>query len=334
MSEMSAGRFLRLLWDKICYQLGINLLPFESVVIPNTMGRFKKIYIEITNFCNLFCGFCHPTQRTQTFMAPAEFAGILQKINGSTKYIYLHVLGEALLHPDLGLLLDMSDSYGFHVNLTTNGTLLAKNKELLLSKAALRQVNVSLHSIGQRGSTEGQYLDGVLTFVREALNVSSLYINLRLWNLRRDTSSLNERILERLSAFFTLTDPISENGVPGQTLKLAPRVFLSWERQFVWPHAPGPDLGGHGNCRGLRDHIAILVDGTVVPCCLDAEADIALGNIHQCSLAEILATHRAMAMREGFNRQQIVEPLCRRCGFKQRFSHVKNPSTLGQDQGL
>lgn len=254
-------------------------------------------------------------------MTPSEFSEILLKIKGFTTYIYLHVLGEALLHPDLSLLLDISESSGFHVNLTTNGTLLTHKGKLLLTKAALRQVNISLHSIERPGSAEALhlYLDGVLAFIRDAGSPQPLLINLRLWNLHNDASGMNERILERLTSFFALPEPISGNNGPGQTHVLADRVFLSWDHQFVWPHAPAPDLGSHGQCRGLRDHIAVLVDGTVVPCCLDAEADIPLGNIHHQSLSEILARPRAVAMRQGFCRQQIIEPLCRRCGYKKRF---------------
>jgi MoaA/NifB/PqqE/SkfB family radical SAM enzyme len=256
-------------------------------------------------------------------MTPGAFTEILQKITGYTEHIYLHVRGEPMLHPDLGLLFDISHTYGFCVNLTTNGTLLAQKGKLLLSKSALRQVNVSLHSIEQSRSLAALhlYLDGVLAFIREAGCSPSLFINLRLWNLR-DASNLNERILERLASFFKLPPLISGNEVP--SLPLAPRVFLSRDRRFVWPHAPAPDLGSHGRCRGLRDHIAILVDGTVVPCCLDAEADIPLGNILEGSLGEILAGPRAVSMRDGFARQQVVEPLCRRCGYKERFAAVKN----------
>ena len=254
-------------------------------------------------------------------MAPDAFAEILRKISGFTEHLYLHVLGEPLLHPDLGLLLDTSRSSGFHVNLTTNGTLLVQRGETLLT-ASLRQVNVSLHSAGQFGAATDidLYLDGVLDFIRAAGSPPPLFINLRLWNLHSDTSLLNERILERLAAFFELPGLIAEHCAPGRNVTLAPGIFLSRDQPFIWPHAPAPDLGGDGYCRGLKDHIAVLVDGTVVPCCLDAEADIPLGNLHSGSLTGILAAPRTVAMAKGFSRRQIVEPLCRRCGYKARFS--------------
>jgi radical SAM protein with 4Fe4S-binding SPASM domain len=284
------------------------------------LAKFKRIYIEITNCCNLTCSFCSPSRRTRSFITPEAFAEVLEKCTGFTEHIYLHVLGEPLLHPDIGLLFDISEAYGFRVNLTTNGTLLAQTGKLLLSKAALRQVNVSLHSIEQTRSSENfhLYLDGVLAFIRLAGNPPPVFINLRLWNLHRDTFDLNERILERLASFFKLPSLITGNDA--RSLPLAPGVFLSWDRRFEWPHASAPDLGGYGRCRGLHDHIAILVDGTVVPCCLDAEADIPLGNILQGNLNEILTGTRAVSMREGFARQRIVEPLCRRCEYKKRFA--------------
>lgn len=255
-------------------------------------------------------------------MAPDEFTEILRKISDFTEHISLHVLGEPLLHPDLGLLLDISRNYGYQVNLTTNGTLLAQRGETLL-RTSLRQVNVSLHSAEQFGSASDidLYVDGVLDFIRAVGSPPPLFINLRLWNLHSDIFLLNERILERLVSFFELPDMIAKNCAPGRNVTLAPGIFLSQDKPFIWPHAPAPDLGGQGYCRGLKDHIAVLVDGTVVPCCLDAEADIPLGDLRSNSLTEILAAPRTVAMEKGFSRRQIVEPLCRRCGYRARFSH-------------
>jgi len=286
------------------------------------LHHFKKIYIEITNRCNLACSFCQPSRRLKAFMSPGEFDRILRKITGHTEYIYLHVLGEAMLHPEFELLLDIGSALGFQINLTTNGTLLAVKGKQLLSKPSLRQINISLHSIEEPGRDEGfvRYMDGVLGFIGDAGNPPPLFINLRLWNLPGNASLLHSRILDLLAASFHLPDLASRMCAPGHTVTLAPGIFLSGAHRFIWPHAPSPDLGGRGTCRGLKDHIAILVDGTVVPCCLDAEADIPLGNIHHDSLEGILARPRTAAIRDGFSQRRAVEPLCRRCRFKERFA--------------
>lgn len=291
------------------------------------MKKFKKIYIEITNRCNLACSFCQPSSRAKAFMQPSAFEDILRKISGSTEYISLHVLGEALLHPELGLLLEMSHAYGLRVNLSSNGVLLSRNRSVLIGQPALRQINISLHSFEQAGqeSALDSYMAGILDFIAAVTAASPLFINLRMWNLQPENvpgePAMNRRIFTLLENYYGLLAPIPEYFATGRGITLAPRIFLSREHCFAWPHASAPDLGTHGSCRGLRDHIAILVDGTVVPCCLDAEGDIPLGNIFQSTLPEILADSRVVAIRDGFVRQRILEPLCRRCTYKQRFQH-------------
>lgn len=253
-------------------------------------------------------------------MAPAEFADILRRIDGYTDYLCLHLLGEPLLHTELADILEICHQHRMQVNLSSNGTLLGRCRDLLLHSPALRQLNISLHSCTETDSAA--YLDGVLAFAREATTTTPLLVNLRLWNLAAGAGDAdrrrNQAILTRLEAFFALNQPLSEFP-PGQGVTLAPGVFLSQDVAFVWPHHQREEFGSRGRCRGLRDHIGIHVDGTVVPCCLDAAGDIPLGNIHQQSLAEILRTPRALTMRDGFARGELVESLCRRCNYRQRF---------------
>ena len=289
------------------------------------MPGFKKIYIEITNRCNLACPFCAQGSRTKTSMDAAVFTEVLRRIQGATRFISLHVLGEPLLHREFGQLLAISGEQGMQVNLTTNGTLMGRHRHTLLTAPALRQINISLHGLAhmERGAAES-HLQEMIDFVQEASRSTNLYISLRLWNLGTGESQAdggwNEWLLARLSSAFA--SPVlradalrAERGIP-----LAPRVFLNPEPQFAWPQLSSPDLGRQGYCRGLRDHLAILVDGTVVPCCLDADGVLALGNIFSQSLDDLLAGPRASRMREGFGHQWLVEPLCRRCSYRLRFA--------------
>ncbi|MBQ9267446.1 MAG: radical SAM protein, partial [Clostridia bacterium] len=105
--------------------------------------RFKRVYIEITNVCNLKCEFCLPHHRENKFMTFEEFDTILQKIKPYTKYIYLHVKGEPLMHPEVDKFIEYAYENGFYVNLTTNGTLLEKHLSITKN---LRQINISLHA--------------------------------------------------------------------------------------------------------------------------------------------------------------------------------------------
>jgi len=288
---------------------------------------FKKIFVEITNRCNLACDFCVATRRPKGDMAPAAFAALLPQLVSFTKFLSLHVLGEPLLHPDLPELLSLCCEQGFQVNLTTNGTLLPRHAAMLLAAPALRQVNVSLHGVlGRTGDFEdGGYLAGVLRFARLAA-AQGIYASLRVWDLPPVTEAGGVRrhdwLLARLEEFFSLSSPLAASVVSGQGVKLAERIYLSQKELFAWPTLSDPDLGGSGTCRGLRDQVAILVDGTVVPCCLDAEGLVPLGNVFSTPFATIVAGERATSISKGFRERRVVEELCRRCSYRKRFDAV------------
>jgi len=293
----------------------------------------KKVYIEITNRCNLACPFCATGNRAKGTMAVAAFAEVLTKIRHLTRHLSLHVLGEPLLHPQFDRVLALSHEHGMQVNLATNGTLLARHRHTLLGAPALRQLSVSLHSLAQLESAAAEvYLGEIVDVVREASRTTALYVSLRLWNLGVGASgeddAWNGWLLTRLAAAFALPKPAVAELRRGRGIPLTPRVFLNPEPRFVWPRLAAPDLGGRGVCRGLRDHLAILVDGTVVPCCLDAEGVMALGNIFCQDVDAILAGSRARRIREGFGHQWLVESLCRRCSYRLRFSR-RSPDGSG-----
>ncbi|MBB6672745.1 radical SAM/SPASM domain-containing protein [Cohnella nanjingensis] len=290
------------------------------------MKRFKKFYIEITSVCNLACSFCPPTERKANFIKIEDFSHTLDQVKPYTDHIYLHVKGEPLLHPKLDQLLDISAEKGFKVNLTTNGTLLRKAGPKLLGKPALRQINFSLHSFdGHEGSKDKEgYVSGVLAFAREAVRQSGIIISLRLWNLDENNATNQERnrnreILSMLEREFGLERPIEDTFARGRGLKLADRIYLNQEHEFKWPDLKAEEDEGKGFCHGLRNQAGVLSDGTVIPCCLDGEGVINLGNIHQKPFAEIIEGERATRMYDGFSRREVVEELCKKCGYRQRF---------------
>lgn len=293
------------------------------------MRTFKKIYIEITSVCNLACHFCPPTERQARFIKPETFEQMLDKIDPHTNHIYLHVKGEPLLHPKIDLLLDAAHERGFKVNITTNGTLIAKNRHKLLGKPAVRQMNFSLHSFdGHAGSTDRDgYLSEILSFIRAAKqdDVSrKILFSFRLWNLTEDNMtnaarSRNRETLELLEREYGLEYRIEEKVERGKGLKVAENVYLNQDHEFQWPSLTAPEDDGKGFCHALRSHAAILVDGTVVPCCLDGEGVIKLGNVLEQNFSDIVEGERANALVDGFSRREAVEELCRRCGYRTRF---------------
>ncbi len=290
------------------------------------MKRFKKVYIEITNVCNLACSFCPQTKRKGMFMPIDTFSKILDQIQPYTDYLYFHVKGEPLLHPQIGVFLDLCHERGFKVNITTNGTLINEAKAKIIKKPALRQVNFSLHSLGGNEDCHDKqaYIHHILDFVQEARAQSGVIITLRFWNLERDSepklyNEQNSEFLTILERAFDIDLQSLEGEDTTRGIKLADRVYLNHDHQFVWPDLKEEEDEGRGFCYGLRDQAAILVDGTVVPCCLDGEGVINLGNIHHTPFSEIIESQRARAIFNGFSQRNVVEELCRKCDYRKRF---------------
>ncbi|WP_028559775.1 radical SAM/SPASM domain-containing protein [Paenibacillus pinihumi] len=290
------------------------------------MKRFKKFYIEITSVCNLACSFCPQTKRQANFIKPEAFIHRLDQIKPYTDYIYFHLKGEPLMHPKIDQLLDISHEKGFKVNITTNGTLLHKVRDKILNKPAIRQMNFSLHSFdGHEGSTDKEgYIANVLSFVREAMEQTKMIISLRLWNLDMDNATNAERnrnreLLASIEREFGLDYRIEERVEPGKGTKIADRVYINQDYEFQWPSLDAEEDDGKGFCYGLRNQAGILSDGTVVPCCLDGEGVINLGNINVQPFADIIEGGRAKRILEGFSRREAVEELCRKCGYRKRF---------------
>ncbi len=289
------------------------------------LKTFKKVYVEITSICNLACSFCPQTKRQAKFMDLNTFNNILDQIKPHTNHIYLHVKGEPLLHPKLDQLLDAADTKGFKVNMTTNGTLIEKARHRILGKPAVRQMNFSLHSFdGHEGSEDREgYLYRIIDFVREAVK-QDIIVSFRLWNLTEDNMTnlqkqRNRETLDILEHEFGLDFKIEEKVVPGSGVKIAKNIYLNQDHEFEWPSLAAEEDDGKGFCHGLRSQAGVLVDGTVIPCCLDGEGVINLGNINATPFSEIVESKRANDLFYGFSRREAVEELCRKCGYRKRF---------------
>lgn len=255
------------------------------------------------------------------------FSKILEQIKSHTDYIYFHVKGEPLLHPEIGTLLDLSHEKGLKVNITTNGTLIDKVKDKILMKPALRQVNFSLHSFdGNEGVLNKEiYINNIISFIKEAIYNTDMLISLRLWNLDENNATNLERqrnrdILRIIEDAFELSYKIEEKISPGRGIKIGDRIYLNQDYEFEWPDLDKEEDKSKGFCYGLRNQVAILVDGTVVPCCLDGEGVINLGNIHNANFSKIIEGERARNIFDGFSRREAVEELCKKCGYRKRFN--------------
>ena len=283
----------------------------------------RKAFLEITNVCNLRCSFCPGTGRKPAFMPFSVFEAILLKLEGYAEYLYFHLMGEPLLHPDLLRMIARAKELGFRPMLTTNGTLLGSCGEALAS-GSVYKVSISMHAFydgtlhfakgTDRGPTLEDYCLPCFRFAKRAAENGTIAV-FRLWNLEDGVcDGRNEAVLALLHEAF-----------PGEWRKnrsgfcLSERIFLEWGERFSWPDPLEPDYGKGGFCYGLRDQIGILCDGTVVPCCLDRNGLMALGNLKDSSLADIVSSERAKRIYDGFTGRCAEEELCRHCGYRARF---------------
>lgn len=248
-------------------------------------------------------------------MSPGEFGEVVTKIRPFTNYVYLHVLGEPLLHPQLDQILGIAADAGLNINITTNGGLLQRKKDILMGQG-VRQINISLHDAEENivPAQWGGYLQDALDFAQEI--APETYVCLRLWNTGSETSNdFNAFCLAGIASRFNIAPADLEQNAPGNGIKLTDHIFLQRAPRFEWPDEQRGGLQTTKNCYALRDHIAILADGQVVPCCLDADGAMPLGNIFTDDLTQILQTPRALDIKKGFEQRKVVEPLCATCGF-------------------
>jgi len=263
---------------------------------------FKKIYVEITNNCNLNCEFCAHNSRKKMFLSEDNFKILLSKLNGYTKYLYFHLMGEPLLHPNINKFINMA-SKSFNINITTNGYFINRIKD----NKNIHQINVSLHSFDDKKNISiDDYLNNIFDSVDMLRDIDTI-INFRMWtdNIYKDY------ILRKIEERYNIK-------IIGNT-KIDDKFYFEYETEFIWPDLNNNYYAEEGSCQGLRTHIGILVDGSVVPCCLDYDGKLSLGNIYKDDLDEILNNQEYVAMKEGFKNNKKIMELCKHCNFYDRI---------------
>lgn len=245
-------------------------------------------------------------------MSLENFDRITEKLVGLTDYLYLHVMGEPLTHPKLKEMIALAAARGFKCAITTNGTLLKERGESLLS-SGLYKINISVHSF-EEGSDEEhlEYVRELAEFADKAADAGILTV-LRLWNRGHD-GGRNDRTLQLLQEMLRGEWRWGSRGA-----RIRHRLHLEYGERFDWPDLSLPEGGSRVYCYGLADHFGILADGEVIPCCLDREGVMTLGNALEENIEDILSSERAEAIRLGFLNRTACEPLCRRCGYARRF---------------
>lgn len=287
--------------------------------------KFYRIYIELTNVCGLRCSFCPTKNLPNTTMDLEFFESIVQQAKPFTKEIACHVVGDSLTLSNLGDYLDIIHKYNMKAMLTTSGYFMKKHPYETLFHPAVKQINVSLNAFNKNDTsiTFEQYMKPILALCYEKVKQEKeLFINLRMWNLDEMMSekAFNTELFEWLqSAFNVVLDLNKLDPKEQKSIRLDNKVLLHFDNYFEWPSLKNP-MYGHGTCQGLSSHIGILANGEVIPCCLDSDGVMALGNLYKQRLADVVYGTRATAMIEGFKHAQCSEELCLKCSYKNRFN--------------
>ncbi|MCP5454860.1 MAG: radical SAM protein [Thermotogae bacterium] len=272
--------------------------------------RFKKIYVEITNYCDMNCPFCKKDNRSFKTMTKENFNEILEKTADFTDYYNLYVKGEPLIHKDLDDITEMLWKKNKNTVLSTNGFNIKEKTENLRMLDKIYRINISLHSFTYDNiykKSLDSYLKEILDFI--TLYKNKFYISLRLWNQNVENS--NKEILDFFRTIYNFTPENVTNSI-----KISDKLYFNFDSRFEWPSAESSHFTEKGFCYGLRDHIAVLSDGKVVPCCLDSDGIINLGNLYRENFSDILNNKRTLKIYNGFSSGNAVELLCKKCSFK------------------
>lgn len=283
---------------------------------------FKKVYLEISNICNVQCSFCPVVEKDKKIMDLIEFEAILKQVAPFTEIICLHLLGEPLAHPKFLQILDICDTYNTQIDLTTNGILIKRYNDQIINSKCVRQVNFSLQVFKDNFPNRDidSYLFPIFEFVKSAHEKKpDLYVNFRLWNQESNDSD-NEDIFKKIESYFQveINRHIEVSAIKSKNIWN--KLYLHFDSRFEWPSFSLPHQGTHGKCHGTINHIGIHADGSVVPCCLDKNATINLGSLKEQSLIDIVSSERFTKMRNGFLNGVLVEDFCQHCSFINRFN--------------
>lgn len=269
-----------------------------------------RCYIEITNTCNLNCDFCPKHTRKKRQLSAEEFDLLTDKIQGKICFLYFHIMGEPLLHPLLPQFITMAKEKGFKTVLTSNGTLLHRAMNLLDTLPHKIQLSLHSHESNAQGKLS-EYMDEVMQFSTQAAARGTCIV-LRLWN-QGGRDKENEEVMSLIEKY--VPKPWKERP---DGFRLSDNLYLEFDRKFEWPNFENDIKSKEKKnrevfCKALIKQIGVLVDGSLVPCCLDHNGDVVLGNLLHQSLEEILSSPRAKAMIEGFQHHTATEALCQNC---------------------
>lgn len=272
---------------------------------------FIRTYIELSDFCGLKCSFCPAPKGRRGEMGVGFFEKVCTQVSPFTQNITFHLLGDPLYLSNLPQYLSIAKDHNLPVEIVTSGLYLSRFSPSLLLSPPIRQISISLSALDElREEVRGSVIERCLELIEAHQRLrSQTFINLRMHENR-----LNPTLAKELCERFGVSDELEQKG----RVRLAYKVFLLMTKSFEWVRAKQEERSGEveKKCYGLLSQVGILSNGIVVPCCIDCDGGIALGDLHTQTLEQILTSPRALAIKEGFERGVAVEEQCKRCTYR------------------
>lgn len=297
----------------------------SKILKGSIIKKFKKVHIEITNICNLKCTFCPPKILPNGIMSLEKFDDLNAQLKPYTKELAYHMVGDPLVLTNLADYLNISLKHGLKVNITTTANNINEKHYVSLLNPTIKQINFSINSYNANShkKTLDEYLNPILNFVKFAQSKNHEYfINFRIWNLDEEKSAkeFNKKVFDKINETFDSNINIEEvYRERPKNIRIARKIFFNFDEYFSWPNLQNEIVSKSGFCYGLDSHFGILTNGDVVPCCLDQNACVNLGNTNTTQLEDILNSKRVKAIQQGFKNNILVEELCQKCEYRTRF---------------
>jgi radical SAM protein with 4Fe4S-binding SPASM domain len=283
------------------------------------------VHIEITNICNLKCTFCPPKILPNGTMSLEKFDDLNFQLKPYTKELAYHMVGDPLVLSNLNEYLNISLKHDLKVNITTTANNINEKHYKALMNPTIKQINFSINSYNANSHKKSldEYLNPILDFVKFAQEQKHEYfINFRIWNLDEEKSAkeFNKKVFDKINETFnTNIDLENVYKERPKNIRIDRKIFFNFDEYFNWPSLENEIVSSNGFCYGLDSHFGILTSGDVVPCCLDQNACINLGNTNTTQISDILNSNRVKAIQNGFRKNIVVEELCQKCEYRTRF---------------
>ncbi len=254
-----------------------------------------------------------------------KFDKLNQQLKSITKELAYHVVGDPLVLKNLKKYLDISFKYGLKVNIVTTASNLNETFQEVLMHEAIKQINFSINSYNANSHKKSleEYLKPIVEFTKYAIKRKQhFFINYRIWNLDnfKSAKDFNLKVFNFLQKQFQVKldlDYIYKE--KPKNVRLERKIFINFDEYFTWPNLNNDIISKEGTCHGLTSHFAILSSGKVVPCCLDKDAIINLGDINISTIKNILSSNKVQKIKQGFKKYQLIEELCQKCEYRTRF---------------